>query len=192
MRSLAAGLRDTRGMGRFGTPLFLIPALHFPDTFFTIALPMKKKRFKKEHIVTSVVAVIVDDEERVLLTRRNVPPFKNLWVMPGGKIDLGEPILDALKREVREEVGIEVDVDDLIDVFEHVTPGEDRYHFVIIYYLCRPLSCRVVQNEEEVSEVAWAPLDGLAGYRLAEGASFILDKIAPRFRKDASRDGADA
>jgi 8-oxo-dGTP diphosphatase len=153
---------------------------------------MKKKRFKKEHIVTSVVAVIVDEEERVLLTKRNVPPFKNLWVMPGGKIDLGEPMLDALKREVREEVGIEVDVDDLIDVFEHVTPGEDRYHFVIIYYLCRPLSCRIVQNEDEVSEVAWVRFDNLAGYHLAEGAGYILDKVIPKFRGSGPSGRADA
>jgi len=138
---------------------------------------MKGKRFKKEHIVTSVVAVILDEEERVLLTRRSIPPFKDLWVMPGGKIDLGEPILDALRREVREEVGIEVDVDDLIDVFEHVTPGEDNYHFVIIYYLCRPLSCCISHNPEEVAEAVWVRKSDLGGFRLAEGASYILDRV---------------
>jgi 8-oxo-dGTP diphosphatase len=153
---------------------------------------MKKKRFKKEHIVTSVVAVIVDEEGRVLLTRRSIAPFRNLWVMPGGKIDLGEPMLDALKREVREEVGIEVDVDDLIDVFEHVTPGEDKYHFVIIYYLCRPLSCCIVHNEDEVSEVAWVALHDLAGYHLAEGASFILEKVIPKFRRSEPSGRTDA
>ena len=65
----------------------------------------------------------MDDEGRVLLTRRSIPPFQDLWVMPGGKIDLGEPILEALKREVYEEVGLEIEVDGLIDVFEHLTPG---------------------------------------------------------------------
>lgn len=153
---------------------------------------MKKKRFKKEHIVTSVVAVIVDDEGRVLLTKRSIPPFKNLWVMPGGKIDLGEPILEALKREVREEVGIEVDVDDIIDVFEHVTPGEDKCHFVIIYYLCRPLSCRITHNEQEVDEAAWVPFSELASYRLAEGARFILAKKFPEFCRTELPGKADA
>ena len=61
---------------------------------------MTKKRFKKEHIVTSVVAVILDDDGRVLLTRRSIQPFQDLWVMPGGKIDLGEPILEALKLAI--------------------------------------------------------------------------------------------
>ena len=141
---------------------------------------MTRKRYKKEHIVTSVVAVILDEEERVLLTKRSVPPFKDMWVMPGGKIGLGEPIVEALKREVREEVGIKVDVDDLIDVFEHVTPGEDNYHFVIIYYLCRPLSCNIDHNRDEVDEAAWVNCDDLADYNIAEGAGYILDKVFPK------------
>lgn len=51
---------------------------------------MTQRLFGKEHIVTSVVAVMIDERERVLLTKRSIPPFKNMWVMPGGKIDLGD------------------------------------------------------------------------------------------------------
>jgi len=139
---------------------------------------LTKKRFKIEHIVTSVVAVIVDDG-RVLLTKRSIPPFLDLWVMPGGKIDLGEPILDALKREVREEVGLEVEIEGLIDVFEHLTPGEDNCHFVILYYRCRPLNYDVVHNEEEVAEAAWVAGCELTNYHIPSGARFILSKIFP-------------
>ena len=64
------------------------------------SLFMPQIKYRKQHIVTSVVAVIIDDDGQVLLTRRNIPPFHGLWVMPGGKIDLGEPILKALHREV--------------------------------------------------------------------------------------------
>ena len=140
---------------------------------------MPKKRYKKEHIVTSVVAVILDDDDRVLLTRRNIQPFKDQWVMPGGKIDLGEPILDALKREVHEEVGLEVEVLGLIDVFEHLTPGEDNYHFVILYYRCRPLFCDITSNEAEVAAVAWVGRSELAVYPLPDGTRYILGRIFP-------------
>jgi len=138
-----------------------------------------KKRYKKEHIVTSVVAVIVDEDGRVLLTRRSIPPFLDLWVMPGGKIDLGEPILEALKREVHEEVGLEIEIEDLIDVFEHLTPGEENCHFVILYYRCRPLYCDVVHNEDEVAEVAWVSSCELGGYSMPAGARYILGKVFP-------------
>src|SRR5512136_2866951 len=120
---------------------------------------MEQTEFKADHIVTSVVAVIVDSEDQVLLTKRNVPPFKGEWVMPGGKIDLGEPIVKALQREVMEEVGMRVEVEDLIDVFEHVTPGDDNYHFIILYYLCRPLSREIAHNHEEVDEARWVRRD---------------------------------
>jgi len=140
---------------------------------------LTKKRFKQEHIVTSVVAVIVDADGRVLLTRRSIPPFLDLWVMPGGKIDLGEPILEALKREVHEEVGLEIDVEGLIDVFEHLTPGEENCHFVILYYRCRPLYCDVVHNEDEVAEAVWVPSCELAGYAMPAGARYILGQVFP-------------
>jgi 8-oxo-dGTP diphosphatase len=135
--------------------------------------------FKAGHIVTSVVAVIVDDQDQVLLTKRNVPPFQGEWVMPGGKIDLGEPIVEALKREVYEEVGLEVEVGQLIDVFEHVTPGQDNYHFIIIYYLCTPVFCDISHNQHEVAEARWVPRDELMNYKIPAGAKFILGKIFP-------------
>ena len=140
---------------------------------------MEQNGFKTDHIVTSVVAVIIDEDGQVLLTKRNVPPFQGEWVMPGGKIDLGEPIVEALKREVWEEVGLEVEVGRLIDVFEHVTPGSDNYHFIIIYYLCTPLYCDVNHNRDEVAEARWVPVDQLAGYKIPAGARFILGKLFP-------------
>ena len=153
---------------------------------------MTKKRYKKEHIVTSVVAVIVDDEGRVLLTKRNVPPFQNLWVMPGGKVDLGEPLLEALKREVHEEVGLEGEIEGLIDVFEHLTPGEENCHFVILYYRCRPLYCDIVHNEQEVAEAIWVPCSELSAYTMPAGACYILGKVFPEFCLLANQDNADA
>jgi 8-oxo-dGTP diphosphatase len=140
---------------------------------------MPQIKYKKEHIVTSVVAVIIDDEDQVLLTRRNISPFHGLWVMPGGKIDLGEPILKALHREVMEEVGLEVEVGELIDVFEHLTPGEENDHFIILYYRCRPLFCDINHNHVEVAEAQWVSRGELKNYPMPDGTRFILGKIFP-------------
>jgi len=148
---------------------------------------MPQIKYKKEHIVTSVVAVIVDDDERVLLTRRNVAPFKNMWVMPGGKIDLGEQIFKALHREVKEEVGLEVEIGELIDVFEHLTPGEENNHFIILYYRCRPLSCDITHNPSEVAEARWVPRDELADFPMPDGTRFILGKLFPQHRRRGDR-----
>lgn len=140
---------------------------------------MNRPLYRKEHIVTSVVAVIVDEQERVLLTRRSIRPFKGMWVMPGGKIDLGEPILTALKREVDEEVGLEIEVGSLIDVFEHVTPGEENCHYIILFYRCRPVHFDVQHNRDEVLEATWVPRHELPQYRMPEGTRHILGKLFP-------------
>jgi 8-oxo-dGTP diphosphatase len=144
--------------------------------------------YRKQHVVTSVVAAIVDDAERVLLTRRAIAPFLGLWVMPGGKIALGEPILSALHREVREEIGIDVVVGGLVDVFEHLTPGPDNDHFVILYYRCRPASpAEVVPNPAEVAEARWVPRDELGAYDVPEGTRFILGRLFPELRDARGR-----
>jgi 8-oxo-dGTP diphosphatase len=135
--------------------------------------------YRKQHVVTSVVAVIVDETERVVLTRRSIAPFEGLWVMPGGKIDLGEPIVRALHREVREEIGIEITVGGLIDVFEHLTPGPDNDHFVILYYRCKPVVPDLVPNPGEVAEARWIPRAELGGYPTPEGTRYILGKLFP-------------
>jgi 8-oxo-dGTP diphosphatase len=135
--------------------------------------------YRKQHVVTSVVAVVVDEAERVVLTRRAVPPFEGLWVMPGGKIDLGEPILGAVHREVREEIGIAVSVGGLVDVFEHLTPGPDNDHFVILYYRCTPLDAELQPNPAEVAEARWVPRTELSGYPMPQGTRYILGRLFP-------------
>lgn len=140
---------------------------------------MTQHLYKKEHIVTSVVAVIIDDEERVLLTQRSIAPFAGQWVMPGGKIDLGEPILLALHREVQEEVGVQVTVEGLIDVFEHLTPGLENNHFVILYYRCLPVTCDLNPNPGEVSQAQWVPRTTLPSFPMPEGTRYILGKVFP-------------
>ncbi|MGB8931206.1 MAG: NUDIX domain-containing protein [Anaeromyxobacteraceae bacterium] len=148
---------------------------------------MTQHFYRKQHVVTSVVAVIVDDHDQVLLTRRAIPPFRDLWVMPGGKIDLGEPMIRALHREVREEVGIEVAVDGLVDVFEHLTPGPENDHFVILYYRCRPVTRDLALNPAEVSEARWVPRGELATVNLAEGARYIVGQLFPEHRAEEIR-----
>ncbi len=149
---------------------------------------MTQHVYRKQHVVVSVVAVIVDEHDQVVLTRRNIPPFFDQWVMPGGKIALGESILRALHREVREEIGIDVTVGALVDVFEHLTPGPDNDHFVILYYRCHPLKRDLAPNEAEVSEARWVPRGELPRYSMPDGTRHILGKLFPELRDLAAKD----
>lgn len=140
--------------------------------------------FTKQSIKTSVVACIIDDQKRVLLTRRCIEPFCGQWVMPGGKVDHGEPLLQALHREVREEVGIDVHVDGLLDVYEHVALGARNDHYVILYYRAHPLTVQLTPNNQEVTEAAWVDSNELEAYQMTPGTRHILAQVFPGSLQD--------
>ncbi|MFH1835909.1 MAG: NUDIX hydrolase [Methanobacteriota archaeon] len=87
--------------------------------------------------VTPLLAVdgIVVDGDTILLIRRRNPPFKGLWALPGGFVDVGETCEEACVREVSEETGLEVKIKKLVGVYSD--PGRDpRGHTVSAVFLC--------------------------------------------------------
>jgi ADP-ribose pyrophosphatase YjhB (NUDIX family) len=83
---------------------------------------------------TVAVGAFVLDGDRVLVIRRGRPPGEGLWSVPGGRLEPGETLAQAVAREVREETGLVVEVGPLACVVERM--GDD-YHFVILDYLAR-------------------------------------------------------
>jgi 8-oxo-dGTP diphosphatase len=85
------------------------------------------------------VGAVVVHESRVLLVQRGTEPAKGRWSIPGGLIEVGEPLTDAVAREVREETGLTVVPIELIELIDRIhRDGERvRYHYVIADYLCR-------------------------------------------------------
>jgi len=85
------------------------------------------------------VGAVVVHEGRVLLVQRGREPMKGRWSIPGGLIEIGETLSEAVVREVREETGLEVEPLELIELLDRIhREGERvRYHYVIADYLCR-------------------------------------------------------
>jgi 8-oxo-dGTP diphosphatase len=90
----------------------------------------------------------------VLLIRRGNAPFKGAYALPGGFVDIGETVEAACRREVREEVGIEVEGLRLIGVYSD--PGRDpRGHTVSAAFLARPVAGAAPQAGDDAAAVEW-------------------------------------
>jgi colanic acid biosynthesis protein WcaH len=94
--------------------------------------------------IASAEALIVISNKLLFLKRKN-EPAKGQWWFPGGRIRKGESIEEALKREVREETGLEISIVRLIDVYSRIFPER---HDITIAYLCKCEEGNVVLNEE--------------------------------------------
>ncbi|MCL5288818.1 MAG: NUDIX hydrolase [Acidobacteria bacterium] len=148
---------------------------------------MGGKREFPDHPVVGVGGVVIVDG-RALLIRRGTEPLKGQWSIPGGTLELGETLLDAVRRELREETSLEVRVLDLIEIFERISPGPEtnfdapqaaparpQYHFVIADYLCEAVSGSP-RAGSDVTDVALVREDELAAYNLTPTATRVICK----------------
>jgi ADP-ribose pyrophosphatase YjhB (NUDIX family) len=131
------------------------------------------------------VGGVVIRDGQVLLIRRGKPPLYGRWVVPGGTVELGEPLESALVREMQEETGLAVEPLELLTVFDRIEREGERvvYHYVIVDYLCRWLSGEA-RADSDALEVAWAKPADLARYDLPSKA---LEVVQDAFRRVRNR-----
>jgi len=145
---------------------------------------MSENREYPERPVVGVGGVVISDG-RALLIRRGGPPLEGQWSIPGGMLEVGETLLEGVRRELLEETGIEVRVLDLIEVFERINrdgAGKTKYHFVVLDYLCEAVRGEA-RAGSDVTNVAWASPSELAKYSLTETATRVILKAFEMARK---------
>ncbi len=117
---------------------------------------------KQQYPEPTVGALILDPEGRILMMRSH--KWRGSYVIPGGHIELGERIEDALRREIREETGLEVEVISFLGFQEFVYDEAfwKRRHFIFFDYLCRTERTEVTLNDEAEAYVWIRPTEALA------------------------------
>lgn len=117
----------------------------------------------RKHI--HVVAAIIHDQNKIFATQRGYGEFKDGWEFPGGKMEQGETLEQALKREIREELDTEIEVGELFDTVEYDYPD---FHLTMHCFLCTIQSGDLVLKEHEAARwltgeildsVDWLPAD---------------------------------
>jgi ADP-ribose pyrophosphatase YjhB (NUDIX family) len=109
----------------------------------------------------TVGALVTDDEGRLLLVRRARDPYGGTWDVPGGFLDEGEAPLDALRRELREETGLEIEPVELVDVrLDRYGDGPDVATTLNLYWTARPAGGEAVAGDD-AAEVHWFPREAV-------------------------------
>jgi ADP-ribose pyrophosphatase YjhB (NUDIX family) len=113
---------------------------------------------------------------KVLLVKRKFPPNQGKWSIPGGLVELGESVVDAAAREIREETGLLIEVEGLLDVQSDVhwdKAGTIEYHYILVDYLAKVVGGRVRLNSES-SEYGWFTSDGAMRLKTTTGTRTVL------------------
>ncbi len=110
--------------------------------------------------LVGVAAIIFNEHGEALLVERGRPPSQGQWSLPGGLLDLGEPLADGVQREVMEECGVTIEIGGLVDVFEPILRDDDdriEYHYVVIDYWARYMAGDPCA-EDDAADIGWIPL----------------------------------
>jgi 8-oxo-dGTP diphosphatase len=131
--------------------------------------------------VVAVGGVAVVDE-RILMVRRGHGPAAGTWSVPGGRVELGETLHEAVVREVAEETGIHVVVERFLGWAERIdldAGNPTAHHYVLLDFAVTPLDVGEHPSAgDDAAEAAWIPLDELDDYRLAPGLREFLVDVA--------------
>ena len=138
------------------------------------------------HPQVGVGGVVVSDRH-VLLIRRGKQPLLGRWSIPGGTVESGETLEQALIREMAEETGLEVEPLELLTVFDWIEREGDRvvFHYVIADYLCRCVS-GTARAGSDALEVRWVGPEELEQLDLTAKA---LEVVQEAFRRELASEG---
>lgn len=123
-------------------------------------------------------------KESVLLIRRGKEPHLGEWTVPGGMVELGERLSPALRREVREETGLDVEPVEFLTLFERIVRIDRRvrFHYVVADFLCRFQSGRL-RPASDVTDARWVRQSDLGSYHLRPKARGVIRQAFTRASK---------
>ena len=138
------------------------------------------RRYPKRPMVG--VGAILIRRDRILMAQRGKEPLKGWWSLPGGALEIGESLENAVRREALEETGLEIRPLRVFEIFERIIrdgSGAPEYHYVLIDYLCRATG-GMLRPGDDVCAVEWVRRRDLRKRQITEGTLAVIQRA---FRK---------
>jgi 8-oxo-dGTP diphosphatase len=131
-----------------------------------------------EHPLLGIGAIIFEDQDRILMVERAGNPLKGYWSLPGGLVETGETLETAVKREILEETGLQVEPQQMFELFERImrdAQGQAEYHYVLLDYLCKVVG-GTLQAGDDVSRAEWVRREDLPSLLITEGTLDVIER----------------
>lgn len=131
------------------------------------------------------VGALIFERNHVLLVQRGNAPARGRWAIPGGRVEWGELLAEAVAREVLEETGIRVSAGEMIYWFEPRTNldsnGMPQFHYVILDFLAVPITPRQVPRPgDDALDARWIPLDELDSVDIVRPSLMLIQQHTPK------------
>ena len=137
--------------------------------------------------IVGVAAVVIEDDCVVLVRRGQAPAYGD-WSLPGGAVELGETLEEAIVREVEEEIGLKVKVIDLIAVLDRIfldEAGQVQFHYVLMDFLCLK-AAGLLRASGDVLACAQVPMASLTHYKLSRETEEVIKRAHQRLNGEGS------
>jgi 8-oxo-dGTP diphosphatase len=120
----------------------------------------------------------------IALVKRKYPPFEGQWVLPGGHVEKGESVRDAIIREVTEECSLPIQPIKILGVYNAL--GRDpRGYYISVVFVAKPLATRVTGGDD-AAEALWFPVDTILKMKLGfDHSKMIADYLSQRMMEAA-------
>jgi 8-oxo-dGTP diphosphatase len=125
------------------------------------------------------VGALIIEERRILLVERGQHPLKGQWSLPGGGVETGESLEEAIIREVREETGLNVHPVQVGVIFERILrdiEGAPEYHYVLIDYICEVTGGSLCAGDDSCS-AKWFEISSLEQLNITEGTLAVIRQV---------------
>ncbi len=127
------------------------------------------------HPIPGVGVAVLNDDGELLIVRRGSGAAAGRWAVPGGKVEYGESLVDAARREVLEETGLQVEVGPVVWVGESIGPGDPpSWHFTLVDF-AGTVRGGTLTPGDDATDAAWVPLDQIAGFDVVPTMPALVD-----------------
>jgi len=129
--------------------------------------------------VTVAVGAVIVQNASLLLVERAKDPGAGRWAVPGGRVEPGETLAEAVVREVREEAGLTVEVGDIAWAGDSIGPGDPpAWHFAIVDFWATPTGGTVVAGGD-AARAEWVPVEELAAWPIVDTMVDLVQTLFP-------------